>query len=625
MQNKNIIISIISIFALIIPISEIVIQLLNYFLIKLTKPKLIPKLDFSKGLPEEFSTFVVIPTIISSEEKVKEFLKKLEVYYLANKSKNIYFALLGDCTSSKNELEEIDNEIIKTGLEEVKKLNKKYSDNISIFPKFHFLYRKRTWNEGEKCYLGWERKRGLLCQFNEYLIDGNNKFKINTINKIPKIKYVITIDSDTNLIIGSALELIGAMAHILNKPVLSKEKDVVIEGHGIIQPRVGINLEASRKSVFTKLYAGFGGIDSYTNAISDVYEDNFDEGIFTGKGIYDLEIFHKILCNEIIENKVLSHDLLEGNYLRCGLSSDIIVLDDYPSKYSTYALRQSRWIRGDFQITQWLKNKIMIKNGIKKKNPLNLLSRFKILDNLRRSMLPIFALLCLTFSKTTLTLVLALISYNFFAILDVFNYIIFKKAKNLNFIYAHKSFRPTLNSIKSSLIKVILELGVLPHKAYISICSIFKTIYRMNISKKHLLEWLTAEQAEQQAKEDLLTYYKFMYANLVFGIWNLVFGIITNRFLIAALGVLWLFAPIIAWYISKDIKTKKALDKISKQDREYLLNIGKKTWEYFKDNINEENNFLPPDNYQEDRKSKIARKNINYKYWSWNTFCYFGL
>ena len=602
-----------------VPTSEGVIQLLNYFLSKIVKPKIIPKLDFSKGLPKDNTTIVVVPTIINSKEKVEEVLKKLEVYYLANKTENIYFTLLGDCTSSKNEKEEIDDEIIKEGLQKTKELNTKYSKNLDELPKFHFLYRKRNWNASEECYLGWERKRGLLCQLNEYLVEGKNDFVVNTINdyytnlnsKIigehkqkVKIKYVITLDSDTNLIMGSALELIGAMAHILNKPILNKEQSLVIKGHAIIQPRVGINLEASRKSIFTELYVSIGGIDSYTNAISDIYQDNFDEGIFTGKGIYDVEIFHRVLHDQIPENTVLSHDLLEGNYLRCGLASDILVLDDYPSKYNTYCLRQERWVRGDFQIVNWLKKHIKKTN---KKNPLNLLSKFKILDNLRRSLLPIFVLASLVLMQNLQITIISLIGYIFPTILDVLNYIIFKEGKNLNFIYAHKSFIPTINPVKASIIRAIFEILFLPHKAYFSIKAILKTIYRVNVSKKHLLEWITAEASEKQAKQDLISYYKFMIANLVFGIWNIAFGMVTNEFIIIILGILWLFAPTIAWYISKDIKVKKALDKISKQDKEYLLDIGKKTWQYFKDSINEENNYLPPDNYQEDRKNKLER------------------
>ena len=349
-------------------------------------------------------------------------------------------------------------------------------------------------------------------------------------------------------------------------------------------------------------------MDSYTNAISDIYQDNFDEGIFTGKGIYDLEIFHKVLFNEIPENTVLSHDLLEGSYLKCGLATDILVLDDYPSRYSAYFLRQARWIRGDFQIAQWLKNTITIKNKTKKKNPLGILSKFKILDNLRRSMLPIFVLLSIILLKDYKAIIIAMTSYVFSAILDIINYIVFKEGKDTRFIYAHKSFMPNINSVKASIIRGILEISFLPHKAYYSASSIIKTIYRMNVSKKHLLEWITAEKAEAQAKTDLFSYYKFMSVNLALGVLNLVSGVVTSRVILIALGILWLMGPLIAWYISKDIKIKKPIEKISKQDIEYLLNTGKKIWQYFKDNINEENNFLPPDNYQEDRMPKVASR-----------------
>lgn len=261
-----------------------------------------------------------------------------------------------------------------------------------------------------------------------------------------------------------------------------------------------------------------------------------------------------------------------------------------------------------------------------------LLSRFKILDNLRRSILPIsviisgiFAVILKMFTniKTWEIVTLGFVAYAFPTILDILNYIIFKKGKDTRFIYAHKSFISSINAIKASIIRGLLEISFLPHKAYLALKSIIKTIYRMNISKKHLLEWLTAEEAEKQAKTDLFSYYKFMCPNVILGILALVFGILASQTLGIIFGIVWLLAPTFAWSISKDEKRISAIDKISKQDKEYLLEIGKKTWQYFKDNINEENNFLPPDNYQEGRANKIARKNINNKYRTWNVICNF--
>ncbi len=439
-----------------IPVTEIYVQILNYVLTKFTKAKLIPKLDLLDGIPEEQATFVVIPTIIDSAKKVNELMEKLEIYYIANKSKNIYFALLGDAKASKNEKEFYDEEVETAGLEAVRKLNQKYKTDG--FPIFHFLYRNRTWNSSEKCYLGWERKRGLLNQFNSFLthkltsntkqqINTNvgtrpqtkNEFRVNTItneNSIPNIKYIITLDSDTNLVLDSAPELIGAMAHILNKPELGKNRNIVVDGHALMQPRVGIDLDASKKSIFTMLYAGLGGVDSYSNAISDIYQDNFDEGIFTGKGIYDLQVFEEVLSNEIPENTVLSHDLLEGSYLRCALVNDITLLDGYPSKYNAAMGRNHRWIRGDWQITRWLGRNIINKKGEKKPNPLGKLSKFKILDNLRRSLIPIFAFITIVISVILKlykdvsiypAIIIALVAVTMPTIIDILNYIIFKK------------------------------------------------------------------------------------------------------------------------------------------------------------------------------------------------------
>lgn len=333
-------------------------------------------------------------------------MEKLEVYYIANKSDNLYFTLLGDCTTENTEDVPFDNEVIQEGIKQTKKLNEKYPD--TKFPKFNFIYRKRTWNDKEEAYMGWERKRGALNQFNEYLLDKiKNPFRINTIenykqdtdkSKIPNITYIITLDADTDLTLNSGLELVGAMAHILNRPKLNPNKDLVIEGHGLIQPRVGVGLLESRSTLFTQIYAGEGGTDSYTNEVSDTYQDNFDEGIFTGKGIYDLHAFSTILNNEIKENTVLSHDLLEGSYLRCGLASDIMLMDGYPTTYMSFKQRLYRWIRGDYQITLWLKNKIENRKGNKKVNPLNRLSKYKIFCNIVRSKQETSALLMIIIS-----------------------------------------------------------------------------------------------------------------------------------------------------------------------------------------------------------------------------------
>ena len=378
---------------MLIPASEVAIQIIQYILSKIVKPKPIPKLDFSNGIDKDHKTMVVIPTILKSKEKVKELVRKLEVFYLANQSENIYFTLLGDCSESNKQEEESDLEVIQEGENLISELNEKYKKQQEELLTFNFIYRKREWNEKETSYLGWERKRGMLTQFNQYLLGKiKNPFRVNTLeNQVKeKIKYIITLDADTDLILNSAFELVGAMAHILNEPIIDNEKNIVVDGYGILQPRIGVNLDISYKTLFTKIFAGAGGTDCYTNAISDTYQDNFQEGIFTGKGIYDLSTYETVLENQIPENTVLSHDLLEGCYLRCGLASDILLMDGYPTKYNSFMNRLSRWIRGDWQITKWI--------GVK--SPLNVLSKYKIFDNLRRSLIEVAIMIAIIYCNT---------------------------------------------------------------------------------------------------------------------------------------------------------------------------------------------------------------------------------
>lgn len=467
LQVKNILISIVSFILFLIPASEVTIQIIQYILNKIVKPKLIPKIDFSNGLDKENSCIVVIPTILKNKEKVAEMMENLERYYLANKSENLYFALLGDCSQSTIKEEKFDEEVVEEGKRQVQLLNNKYYNQQ--FPIFSFVYRNRQWNEKESSYLGWERKRGLLNQFNEYLLKEKNPFKVNTIQEyldginekeneqvkqiMKNIKYVITLDADTDLILNSATELVGAMAHILNEPKIDEERNIVVDGYGIMQPRVGINLDISYKTLFTKIFAGAGGIDSYTNAISDLYQDNFKEGIFTGKGIYNLKVFSKVMENAIPENTVLSHDLLEGCYLRCGLVSDVMLMDGYPTKYTSFMNRLSRWTRGDWQIIRWLKHK----------SPLNLLSKYKIFDNLRRSIFELSILIALIYINIIravynidilgIDILLILIEITPY-ILELFNYLIAKREGEEK----QKTFTPQISGLKGIFSRAIIAV-----------------------------------------------------------------------------------------------------------------------------------------------------------------------
>ncbi len=585
-----------------IPITEIITKLLQNILGKCVKPKLIPKMDFSKGVPEEYKTMIVIPSIVSNEEDVRSLFEKLEVYYLANKSENIYCTVLGDPTSSTREKEDVDKNIIDIGLFEVERLNKKYGNAI-----FNFIYRKRIWCTNEKCYMGWERKRGLLTELNLHL-EGKkqkNTFIVNTLEKnAPKVKYIITLDSDTELPLNSGIELIEAMSHILNRPETKAGK--VVSGYGIIQPRVGINLEESKKSLFAEIFAGSGGVDSYTNAISDTYQDNFGEGIYTGKGIYDLKVFCEVMEGEIPENTVLSHDLLEGCYLRCGLASDIMLLDGFPKGYLPYLTRLSRWIRGDFQIIPWLKR---IKG-------LNKLSRFKITDNIRRSLIEFVAILNIIvlivfrlFIPVSILpfLIVTLLGIAIPSVLEVLNFIIFRKEN----IKKQKQFSKSISGLAASFYRSVINIMTLPTKAYISLNAMIKTIYRMNVTKEHLLEWTTAEEAERKSKNDIAIMSLKMIPNFVIGGWiigcNFFLEInITFKVFLYILGILMLFAPFAMWYISKEKVYVDKFARLTKEEQKYIKGLAEKTWGFFAEYMNKENSYLPPDNFQESRREKVV-------------------
>ncbi len=606
--TNNLILSLLFLIFSFIPISEIVIKIIQYILSKTVKPKLIPKLDFTKEIPKEYATMVIVPTILKSKENVKELLEKLEVYYLANKSENIYFTLLGDCTTSSKEVEEFDEEIVEVGQEIIEKLNKKYPNEINIF---NFIYRKRLWNSKENNFLGWERKRGLITEFNSFLLgETENTFKYNSFvdKELPEIKYIITLDSDTNLVLDGSKELIGAMAHILNTPVIDEARNIVIEGYGLMQPRIGIDIDSSRKTLFTKIFAGMGGIDAYSGAISDIYQDNFGEGTFTGKGIYDLKVFNKVLENAIPENTVLSHDLLEGIYTRCGLVTDVLLLDSYPTKFNSYITRASRWIRGDWQIIYWLNNKIIDKKKNKINNPIGEFGKFKILDNLRRSLLEItqvISLMLILFSNGSNTFSLYLII--FFSIfidliLDLLNTIIFKKEG----IKKQSSFENKLPGLKLSLVRTIVNFSSIIYRAIISLKAIVITIYRITKTKDHLLEWTTAEEAEQNSKENMGCFLKEMWINVLCGLILFIISIINISMWMLIISLFWMLAPFICQVISKKIQKQNPIELLNNKEKEEVIEIAKLTWKYFEEYINKENNFLPPDNYQESRNKKIV-------------------
>ena len=564
----------------IIPFSEDFITIINKLVMRIKKPKLLPRLEV---IDDDINTFVIVPTLLNNVERVKNLVKDLEVYYLANKESNLKFCLLGDASEIDEETAPYDEEIKKVGVEEVDKLNKKYGEGI-----FHFIYRKRVFNPFQGKWLGYERKRGMITEFNNFLLTGEQgTFIVNTIKEIPKVKYVITLDADTELVLDSAKKLIGIMEHPLNKPVI--ENGIVVKGYGLIQPKIGVSIESSTVSIFSKLYAGNGGLDMYSGAESNLYQDLFGEAIFTGKGIYNVEVFQEVLKNEIPENTVLSHDLLEGSYLRVGLATDVELIDGFPSRVNSYMLRLQRWTRGDWQIIKWLKNK-----------KINIVSKYKIFDNLRRSVLSLGVLQLFFFGYFKSALIVL-----FFPFIIDFVEMIFNFRSNLK---KSKNFFLTINGATASFYRSVMELILLPYKAILILEAIVVTLYRMIISKRHLLEWVTAADAEKLLGKNLKCYLKEMIISPVIGI--LLIGvsfIFHSEYLLTSIALFfaWTLSPFVSYLISDARENKKI--QIKENEKDILIDVAKRTWGFFSKYMNKENNYLPPDNYQENRKRLVTK------------------
>ncbi len=602
---------VLSFLLLLIPISEIVIQLTNKIWLKIFPCEVLPKLDFSKGIPKENATMVVLPTIIKDTVKIDKMFELLEKYYLANKSNNLYFSLLGDC-NQKDVIEvKEDSEIAEYGIAKANELNEKYGEAI-----FSFVYRKRVYNEGEGKYLGYERKRGALIHFNKLLLgklSNSDKEKYiyveNVTNINTRIKYVITIDTDTELVLNTALNLVGTMAHPLNRPILNKEHNKVIDGYGIIQPRVNVDIESTNKSVYTQLMAGIGGFDVYSTIIPNFYQDVFKEGSFIGKGIYDLEIFDEVVSNIFPDNLILSHDLLEGNYLRCGFASDIELIDDFPSEFLVESSRQHRWARGDVQISNWLFKRVPNKNGSKVKNPLNLIEKIKIFDNIRRIFLDFSMLILIVLSfinGNPLVTLLIVLSVVFLPMLFYLKDLLQMQNKKL---FTFKYYNNLIFGFLSILYRMLINIITIPYYSFLYLDAFLRSIYRMTISHKNLLNWVTAEDASKSIKSDFLSYINSFRINYFIAILLIILSLLFSpKYLLIAviLAIGFILAPIILSSFSKT--NVISLEGLSTRQDEKLKDVAYRTWLFFDTYLTKENNYLIPDNIQLNRENKEELK-----------------
>lgn len=585
-----------------IPAGEIATALVNSFLSRIIIPARFPKLELREGIPEDMSAMVIVPTLVPNVKRTLDLINNLEVFYLANKGSNIYFALVGDFKDTNEESMPEDAGIISSAIDRIEQLNSKYGSKDK--PVFYFLCRKRQFNEKQQKWMGWERKRGAIIEFNRVLRgDRNTSYVFNScrLEEIPQVKYVITLDADTQLPLEAARQLVGTIAHPMNRAVFDAQKGVVTEGYGILQPRIDVNIESAGSSAFTRIFAGQGGIDPYTTTVSDVYQDAFGEGIFTGKGIYDVDIFQQALDGVIPENTVLSHDLLEGSYLRTGLVTDIELIDGYPAKYNSFMMRLHRWTRGDWQLLPWIFGK----------NQLSLLSKWKMFDNLRRSLVyPVMAVIILSslllLPKSSSGWIWLSIFSLCAPILSYFVYLIFVGDYR---IYVAKRSATIITGLNAILLQVGLMLTFAPYQAFLMANAIIKTLGRVLATKKNLLEWVTAADMELALKNDLPSYYRRMWFAPLYG--AVVLAAVRYMYqgyfpLAFAAFILWLLSPWAAFYISKPSGNER--ENLPDEHITELRLLARKTWCYFDEFAGPEENFLPADNYQEEPYKGAAHR-----------------
>jgi len=602
--------------------SQLALALVNWLATLLVSAKPLPRMDYSTGIPATARTLVVVPTMLGSAAGVEDLVEALEVRFLANRDASLHFALLTDLRDAAQEALPEDLPLVELALARIDELNEKYGDPLlpgsgNIFFLFH---RPRRWNPQEKVWMGYERKRGKLADLNALLRGNAAGFShiAGNVALLSAVQYVITLDTDTQLPRDSARQFVGAIAHPLNRPYFDPVKQRVTEGYGILQPQVAVSLPGTNRSLYARLYGGEPGIDPYTRAVSDVYQDVFGEGSFIGKGIYDVHAFEQALGGRFPENRILSHDLLEGCYARAGLLSDVQVYEDYPARYSADVSRRYRWTRGDWQLTGWLRRKVPCgcagDRVHRQKNPLSGLAQWKLFDNLRRSLVPA-ALMLVLLGAWALTPAAGLWT---FAVLGIL-LIPALCGSGLDLLRKPDEvlFRQHMTAVAGTAFRhfkqAAFELACLPYTAFYSLDAIIRTLWRVLVSRKPMLEWNPSSEVDRElARRD-----RSGLAASVQGMWIAPLiaagaAIYLACFVAEALPfasvilLLWLGSPVIAWWISRPLVRHDA--KLSAEQGIFLRLLARRTWAFFDRCVGPEDHWLPPDNIQEYRVASVAHR-----------------
>jgi cyclic beta-1,2-glucan synthetase len=608
--------------------SQLALALVNFMATQLTTPHPLPRMDFKEGIPDDARTMVVVPSMLFTRDNVASLCEALEVRYLANRDPALRFCLLTDFADAPSETMPEDADLLALACAAIRQLNDKYHDPAGPGPvgapmldgepdieapvePFLLLHRPRVWSAGEHAWIGHERKRGKLADLNAFLRGGaRDKFSVveGRLEGLMNIRYVITLDTDTQLPRDAARQFVATMAHPLNQPQLDAAGRRVIEGYGILQPRVSASLPSENASRYERLCGGEPGIDPYTRTVSDVYQDVFYEGSFVGKGIYDVDTFERLLGERLPDNQVLSHDLLEGCYLRAGLLSDAQLYETYPSRYSDDVSRRHRWIRGDWQLAGWLRPRVPAAGGKREANPLSALSLWKLFDNLRRSVvapvLTALLLLCWARLPSPWFWSAAILSVIFLPTFVSALVGLIEKPHDMGW---RQHMASGLPSLKIMFGHAVLQAAFLPYEAWFSLDAIVRTGWRMLVTRRDLLEWRPSSLA--RSSTDMETNWRRMWFSPTLAVGAaLMLSYVNPGALFAAAPVLllWFMAPLIAWWISLPMAREGA--ELSDTQSLFLHSLARKTWAFFEDFVGARDNWLPPDNMQEHPVAVVAHR-----------------
>ena len=598
-----------------VPASDAAVALVNRHITNQFGPTLLPALELRGGVPSSLRTMVVVPTLLTARAEIEEQIERLEVRYLASAEDDLRFALLSDFTDSASENAPGDDALLSAAMAGIARLNQRYGP-APDGDRFILLHRRRVWNAGEGKWIGWERKRGKLHELNRLLRGATDTTFLAVGGRAPVVpvgvRYVITLDADTRLPRGAARRLIGKMAHPLNCPRLDPRTGRVIEGYAVLQPRVTPSLPMGREgSVFQRVFSGPGGIDPYAFAVSDVYQDLLGEGSFTGKGIYDVDVFEAALAGRVPENTLLSHDLLEGIFARAGLVSDIEVVEEFPSRYDVAAARQHRWARGDWQLLPWILCRGRDGNGAPVRRAIPLIGRWKMMDNLRRTLsapaafLALLAGWTLPFAAAAIWTVCVLSMLALPALLPFFAGILPHRLG----ISKRSHLRAVGGDLTLALSQIALVITFLAHQAWLMTDAIVRTLVRLFVTRRRLLEWLTAAQAKFSLPLDIRGFYRRMAGA---GVLALVAAAVVaetghGAWRVAAPFVaLWMLSPVVAQWASRPPPVAGP-KPVSVAETNALRLIARRTWSFFETFVTTDDHMLPPDNFQEDPQQVAHR------------------